>query len=220
MTDAQIGVRHAGSSDSALLILLEEVARAANEADSVEEAGGVALRAVCRFTGWPAGHLAVPDAGDPAVLVSSGIWALPESGAAAFRVLRQVTADTRFPLGVGLPGAVALSRAPAWSADVGADAGFIRNNGGEDLGIVSAMALPVLGRAGVMAVLEFFSPLRLDPDEDVLRVLGTIGTQLGRVADRVHAQREVEAGARRLEEIIETSAEAFVEMDADGMIRA
>ncbi len=82
------------------------------------------------------------------------------------------------------------------------------------------MAIPVLGRTGVVAVLEFFSQVPLKPDGDLLRVLGTLGAQLGRVADRVHAQRALEAGAHRLEEIIETSAEAFVEMDADGMIRA
>jgi PAS domain S-box-containing protein len=220
MTDAQFAVRRAGPSNSALLMLLEEVARAANEADSVEEAGGVALRAVCRFTEWPAGHLCVPDPDEPSTLRSSGIWALPDVGAADFAALRRVTAVTRFPQGVGLPGMVATSRTPEWSADVVTDPGFIRSKGGVDLGIMSAMALPVLGRAGVVAVLEFFSPVTLTPDEDLLRVLSTIGAQLGRVADRVSAQRDLEAGAHRLEEIIETSAEAFVEMDADGMILA
>ena len=103
MTDAQFAVRHAGPSSSALLMLLEEVARAANEADSVEEAGGVALHAVCRFTGWPAGHLCVPDPDEPTTLVSSGLWALPHAGATDFSELRRVSATTRFPPGVGLP---------------------------------------------------------------------------------------------------------------------
>src|SRR5688572_14282115 len=172
MTDAQIVARHADPSSSALLMLLEEVARAANEADSVEEAGGVALHAVCRFSGWPAGHLCVPDADEPTVLVSSGIWALPDTGPADFVELRRVTGRTRFPRGVGLPGMVAVSRAPAWSADVLADAGFIRTKGGVDLDIMSAMAVPVIGRSGVVAVLEFFSQVPLEPDEDLLRVLG------------------------------------------------
>lgn len=220
MTDAQTAVLHAGPSGSALLMLLEEVARAANEAESVEEAGSVALHAVCRFTEWPAGHLCVPDADDPTVLVSSGVWALPDAGAADYGALRRVTDSLRFPRGVGLPGTVAETGAPVWSVDVVSDPGFIRADDGASLGIVSAMALPVLGRAGVIAVLEFFSRVPLEPQEDLLRALGTIGTQLGRVADRVSAQREVEAAARRLEEIIETSAEAFVEMDADGMIQA
>lgn len=220
MTDAQTAVLHAGPSGSALLMLLEEVARAANEAESVEEAGSVALHAVCRFTEWPAGHLCVPDADDPTVLVSSGVWALPDAGAADYGALRRVTDPLRFPRGVGLPGTVAETGAPVWSVDVVSDPGFIRADDGASLGVVSAMALPVLGRAGVIAVLEFFSRVPLEPQEDLLRALGTIGTQLGRVADRVSAQREVEAAARRLEEIIETSAEAFVEMDADGMIQA
>jgi PAS domain S-box-containing protein len=52
----------------------------------------------------------------------------------------------------------------------------------------------------------------------MMRVLGTVGDQLARVADRVQARRDLEASARRLEQIIETSAEAFVAIDTEGLI--
>jgi PAS domain S-box-containing protein len=216
MTEAQYAVRRAGPSGSALLALLGMVARAANEASSLEEAGALALHAVCRLTGWPAGHMCVPDAEDPRVFVSSGIWAVADDS--DFAPLRRVTALTRFPPGVGLVGTVVATRAPVWSADVLTDPNFIRSGAGDDLGIASAMALPVPGRDGIAAVLEFFSRRPLEPDEELLRVMATIGDQLSRVADRVQARRELEASARRLEEIIETSAEAFVAIDADGTI--
>ena len=215
-----MGTESAGSrvrpSDAALLTLLAEVARAANEADSVEEAGRLALHAVCRLTGWPAGHMCVPDPADPSVFVSSGIWATRDGD--DFATLRRVTADTRFAPGVGLVGVVTATRAPAWTPDVAADPNFVRAHRGENLGIESAMGLPVPGRDGIAAVLEFFSRRHMPPDPELLRVMGTIGDQLGRVADRVLARREVEASARRLEQIIETSAEAFVAIDADSVI--
>jgi PAS domain S-box-containing protein len=218
MVGADSAVSRARPSDAALLVLLEEVARAANEADSLEEAGRLALRSVCRLTGWPAGHMAVPDPTDPVVFVSSGIWATRDDD--DFAALRRLTGQTRFTPGVGLVGVVTATRAPAWVADVHADRNFVRAHHGVDLGIASAMGLPVPGRDGVAAVLEFFSRGHMPPDPELLRVMGTIGDQLGRVADRVLARREVEASAHRLEQIIETSAEAFVSIDADSKITA
>jgi PAS domain S-box-containing protein len=215
---AESRVRRARPSDAALLVLLEEVARTANEADSVEEAGRLALHAVCDLTGWPAGHMCVPDPDDPAVFVSSGIWATREEG--DFETLRRLSAATRFPPGVGLVGVVTASGGPAWIPDVHSDPNFVRAHQGEDIGVASAMGLPVPGRDGVTAVLEFFSRRHMPLDPELLRVMGTIGDQLGRVADRVQARRAVEAGARRQELIIETSAEAFVAIDADGVITA
>ena len=213
---ADFAARRGRPSDAALLVLLEEVARAANEADSLDEAGRLALHAVCSLTGWPAGHMCVPDPEDPGVFVSAGIWATRNDG--EFEALRRLSASTRFAPGVGLVGVVAESRAPAWISDVHSDPNFVRAHRGEEIGIESAMGLPVPGRDGVTAVLEFFSRRHMPPDPELLRVMGTIGDQLGRVADRVQARREVEASARRLEQIIETSAEAFVAIDAGGMI--
>lgn len=214
MTNADFANRRARPSDAALLALLEEVARTANEADSVEAAGRLALHAVCDLTGWPAGHMCVPDPDDPAVFVSSGIWVTHDD----FAALRRHTGSTRFPPGVGLVGVVAQTRAPAWMADVRAEPNFVRAHRGEDLGVASAIGLPVPGRDGVTAVLEFFSRRHMPLDPELLRVMGTIGEQLARVADRVRARREVEAGVRRLEQIIETSAEAFVAIDTEGTI--
>jgi PAS domain S-box-containing protein len=218
MTEAQHVVRRSGRTEAALLALLEEVARAANQADSLEEAGQLTLDAVCRMTNWPAGHLCLPALDDPAAFVSSGIWATP--GNTDFAVLRHETERTRFGLGVGLVGTVARTGAPAWSQDVPNDPNFVRARHGADLEIRSAFAFPVPARDGVAAVLEFFSRRQLPPDPELLRVMGTIGAQLGRVADRVQARRELEAGTRRLEQIIETSAEAFVSIDADGTVTA
>jgi PAS domain S-box-containing protein len=201
-----------------MLALLEEVARAANEADSVEEAGRLTLDAICRATGWPGGHLWLPALDDPTAFVSSGIWIAPTG--VDFAALRAESESMRFAAGEGMVGAVAASGEPSWVRDVPTDRTFMRAQGGVDSGIQSAFALPIHAGEGVAAVLEFFSRRSLPPDGQLLRVMATIGTQLGRVADRVQARRDLEASTRRLEQIIETSAEAFVSTDAFGTITA
>src|SRR5689334_115155 len=91
----------AADRDAALGAMLQEVTRAANAADSLVEAARTALRAVCRMTGWPVGHLVVPHA-TGTDFVSSGVWHI--DGPQSFEALREVTAGTRFPAGVGLAG--------------------------------------------------------------------------------------------------------------------
>jgi PAS domain S-box-containing protein len=202
--------------EAALVTLLHEVTRAANESDDVVDAGRRALAAICRFTGWPVGHLLVPADDGTEDYVSSGFWEIADD--ARYQALRDVTAGTRFPPGGGLTGRVRATGAPAWIADVGTDPTFIRNRGGHDLGVVSGFAFGVLGARGVVAVLEFFSAAPAAPERYLLDVMGDVGTQLGRVADRVDARRALEASKRHVEQIIETAVEAFISMDDRGVI--
>nr|WP_240948018.1 PAS domain S-box protein [Planosporangium mesophilum] len=195
---------------------MQEVTRAANATDSVVDAGRVALAAVCRLTGWPLGHLLVPADDGTDDYVSSGVW--HPDPAHGFAELREVSAAVRFPSGGGMVGRVRVTGVPAWIYDIGTDPLFIRNRFGRPLEAVSAFAFPVLSARGVAAVLEFFSPVPVGPDERLLEVVADVGTQLGRVIDRLDARLELEASKRRLEQIIETSAEAFVGMDEAGLI--
>jgi PAS domain S-box-containing protein len=113
---------------------------------------------------------------------------------------------------------VRSSGAPTWISDLATDPSFIRNRFGRPLEAASAFAFPVLSRRGVAAVLEFFSAEWAAPDERLLDVMADVGTQLGRVVDRVDARRDVEAGKQRLERIIETSGEAFIGMGESGLV--
>ncbi len=60
------------------LQLLRRTAAAANESSSPEEALAVALREVCRFTGWPIGHAYLVSRDDPDVSYrpASGTWTM------------------------------------------------------------------------------------------------------------------------------------------------
>src|SRR5689334_5675415 len=124
MTNAQHVVRRTRRTEAGLVALLEEVARAANESDSVEEAGRLTLEAVCRMTKWPVGHLCLPAPADPGTFVSSGVWAV--SAGFDLTALRAETERAAFAPGDGLVGTVAATAAPAWSPDIESDPNFIR----------------------------------------------------------------------------------------------
>jgi diguanylate cyclase (GGDEF)-like protein len=165
------------------ITLLEAIASAANEADSVEQAMRHALAAVCDFSDSPLGHLLL--VGDDAChsLDSTDIW--HDKSNNQYAVLRALTEAINFERSVGLPGKVCESSAPAW-INVGskdADA-YPRLPEAQRAGLCSVFAFPVMVDSEVVAVLEFFSMKYQTPEAELLRLMSRIGIQLGRVIER------------------------------------
>ncbi|SFC43800.1 diguanylate cyclase (GGDEF) domain-containing protein [Massilia yuzhufengensis] len=172
------------------IALLESIAVAANEASNVEDAMRRALAAVCRYAGWPLGHLVLVRAGEEPAFDSTTVWHDDSGGSAA--ALRTMTEAMSFAGGVGLPAMVHATAAPAWANVGAADTGlFPRLPLMTELGMSSLFAFPVVIGDEVVAVLEFFSREVHTPDESLQRLMGQVGTQLGRVIERRRAQERL-----------------------------
>ena len=168
--------------------LLQKVAVAANEAQTIETALQACLDYVCDHTGWPIGHVRLLiDAHGK--LVPTDVWHLdhPER----FSVFRQITRSTPSIHALGLPGRVLSGKKPVWIRDVTLDENFYRAQLALDIGVKAALGFPVLVRSEVVAVLEFFVDRILDPDEKLLEVLGNVGTQVGRVIERMRSEERM-----------------------------
>ncbi len=162
--------------------LLQVIAVAANEAASIEAALQFSIDRICERTGWPVGHVYFRGPKTSTELISSTLWHL--DNAAQFETFRRVTENTPLAIGVGLPGRVVESGKPAWIPDINQDLNFPRRKVAQDLGVKGAFAFPVLARAEVAAVLEFFSNDIEEPDNELLAVMSNVGAQLGRVVER------------------------------------
>lgn len=173
-----------------LLRLLQTVAAAANDAEKLEDALQVAVDEVCRALRWPVGHVYLPIKGLSGKWGPTEIWQVDDH--ARFEAFRRVTEITRLDVpGRSLIGrTVALAR-PSWIADVALDPDFIRTKLAGDLPLGAAAALPVMVGSEAVAVLEFFSEDRAEPDDSVLEVMANIGTLLGRVVERERARLEL-----------------------------
>lgn len=167
--------------------LLLDVAVASNEARSPREALAICVASVCAYTGWPIGHVYLPEDEAGTALVSSHLW--HQDDPARHAVFREISEGFRFPRGVGLPGRVLDSGEPSWIVDVHADPNFPRARMAADIGVVSGFAFPVrLGRR-VVAVVEFFATTAREPDPAFLEVMANVGDQLGRVFEREANER-------------------------------
>jgi diguanylate cyclase (GGDEF)-like protein/PAS domain S-box-containing protein len=195
------------------LHLLQAVAVAASEARTVEEALQRALDEVCAYTHWPVGHAYLP--GPDGALAPTGLWHLAGDRYAPFR---RSTEQTRLQPGVGLPGGVFRSREPAWSADVSADPNFLRAAAALEVGLRACFGLPVIVDGEAVAVLEFFFPEPLEPDESLLELGRHIGLEVGRVVERQRTLATLRVGEDRIRAVIDTAVDAFIGMDEAGMV--
>src|SRR6266705_3405484 len=169
------------------LQVLEKIAVTANETSSVRDTLHLAITTVCQFTGWMVGHAYLCEVrGETRRLMSTSIWYASDQ--LRIREFYNATENTHFDSGVGLPGRVLATGAPAWIVDVTKDTNFPRARSAGLAGIKAGFAFPVLVGSEVTAVLEFFTDKVFEPDSVILRLMSQIGTQLGRVVERKRAE--------------------------------
>ena len=163
------------------------VTRALAESASLREAAPRILQAIGEILGWEHGGLwRVDEATQTMRCVET--WhpshvSLPEFDAAS--------RATAFAPGIGLPGRVWASAKPTWIPDVTSDANFPRAAVAEREGLHAALGCPVLSQGQVLGVLEFFSRELRPPDEELLQMLASVGSQVGQFAERTRAEGEL-----------------------------
>jgi PAS domain S-box-containing protein len=174
--------------------LLYEVVAFAAETPSFDDALLKCLEAVHNLTGWPLGHIYLPSEGDVVMMLPSDIW-FPDAGG-RYENLRNITAQTTFRVGEGLPGSVMQAGEPVWISDVHSDRRFPRaQHADSSLGIASALGFPIKNGKSIIAVVEFFTPVQSKPDTDLLLTVRSIGDQVGRVFERHRAEVMLRAQA-------------------------
>lgn len=202
-SDERQGVEDTLRRTLAMFQMLQDITAAAGAARSVEDSLQATLDIVCSYTGWPLAHALLPEeSGDrPGALRATGIWHLENPR--EYEAFLSAEGRKALGLGKGLPGRAWSSRRVAWCryTDDPESAQFFRR--ALEVGLAFGCALPVFHEDRMVAVLEFFSPPVPEPDETMLQALLGAGEQIGRIAARLEAGRELDQLNRRLLELNE-----------------
>lgn len=176
--------------------VLLKVAEKLIENSSLEDFTRFCLEQVCEVAGMRAAHLYYvrgPQQGQ--TLVPSGSWYIAEE---RFRPIIDVTTPMSFVKGEGLPGR-------AWQAGrllvldhIDKDPTFLRREVFGKVHLTRGIALPIQQGDKTYAVMEFFGPTESRIDLDILRMLQTIGTQIGVAIRRKEAAEYRETLRREL----------------------
>ncbi|HEX5353484.1 MAG TPA: EAL domain-containing protein [Rhodanobacteraceae bacterium] len=168
------------------LLLLQDIATAANLSQSVRDFFQHALTRICDFMAWPLGHVyEVTEIENRTCLRSMTLWHTRDPEATA--PLRAATETCILAPDEGLPGRAYSSREPVWLTGIAGDNALPRCAAGQS-GFVTACAFPVFVGSEVVAIFEFFSERILRPNKPLLELMPQIGMHIGRAIERQRAE--------------------------------
>lgn len=157
------------------------------ELNAVETTISKVLQVICEDLGWDFGGIWSLER-EPQMLLPQQTW---YSHTPELHAFAEVSSETSFANGEGLPGRVWQSRQPAWIFDIEKDSNFPRVSIASSSGLRSGMAFPIVVDGQVTHVLEFFSVQPRDVDSDLLPVLSKLGNQIGQFLERKRTQDEL-----------------------------
>ncbi len=226
-----------------LIQLLQAVTVAANRCSTIEHATQACLSLICTHLGWPVGHCYLRAAKsstlvqDPVQasslrretapgpsggalravyaaeeLISTGLWQVEEAG--RFEAFRAASDRWRFVAGAGLVGRILASGKPEWIVDVRDEGQFLRADVAARAGLRSGFGFPILVDDKVMGIVEFFSFQTVPPDEELLTILGSIGSQLGQVIVRQRVEQDLQRAKSSAESANRTKSEFLTTMSS------
>ena len=172
------------SGPSSASVAQHTVTQILAEAATLEEATPKILRAVCECLVWDVGALWSLDK-EAGVLRCVEVWHKESIEVPEFEATSR---ETTFIPGIGLPGRVWFSREPMYIPDVVRDANFPRAPIAAREVLHAAFGFPILLGGEVLGVMEFFSYEIRQPDQDLLDMMATIGSQIGQFIERKRAE--------------------------------
>jgi PAS domain S-box-containing protein len=199
---------------NAQLALAHQLAFLIAEAKTIDDALELALRKICETTGWALGQAWIASTAGP-YLECSAAW---HAGSGGLERFRKASETMTFETGVGLPGRTWTSKKPVWIEDVKSDPNFPRAPFAREVGLATAMAVPVLAHGDVVAVLEFFAFDAREQDEWHLDLVSTVAAQVGSLIEGKEAEGTLRSSEERFRAVAENAKDAIVSANSRGEI--
>lgn len=188
--------------ETTFVLLLQDVATAANKARTAGEALRASLGTMCQLAGWDLGRAYTLEHQGPQLL-STDIW-YPEGGD-RFEAFRSATRELDPTADDGISAAVLRSERPVWLTDLWTNGRFARGRAARQCGLSTAFAFPILIADYPVAVCELFAMDVRAPDRKFEDIAGHIGAVLGRVFEREYAQRAITTARDRFATLFHSS---------------
>jgi len=191
-TEGRLGAQHA-------------ITRVLTEATTTNEAIPKILQALCETLGWKLGEFWSLDQ-KINVLRCREIWSAASNPIPEFEAItRQITVAP----GIGLAGRIWESGTPHWISDVVQDDNFLRTALAYKENLHAALGFPIISRSTILGVLTFFSQDIQPQDEELLKMVAAIGSQIGQFIERKRAKEALKQSEAQLRQQTTQLQQAF-----------
>ncbi|HKF50487.1 MAG TPA: PAS domain S-box protein [Terracidiphilus sp.] len=172
------------------------------------------LEAVCLSQGWDVAIKWEVNAEENKLEFSTA-WGAPGRHTDA---LLQQSMARKLAAGEGLPGRVWREGRPVWIQDLASAGSGPRVKAALKHDMTSGWAVPVRVGNKVLAVLEFYSHLRLREDGEALAAMETVAASLGQMLARTREKGRAEELYRQQQILLDAVADGIFGIDRHGMV--
>lgn len=173
---------------------LQNITQTIGESEDFSTALNNILLKICEATGWVCGEAWIPEP-DGGFLKLCSEWHYPVNNLDKFHILSK---EFTFLPGVGLIGRAWLSKQPMWIKDIASDTNFPRTKIILEAGLKSGLAIPVIFRREVIAIISFFLSEPREEDELTVKFISSITSQLGLIIQRKRMEETLQKSEARL----------------------
>jgi PAS domain S-box-containing protein len=160
------------------------------DSPSLEEAIPDILKVIGEFLQWDLSFYWRVNEEETGLQCSYG-WHSPLVESENYKEFESKTQETIFREGVGLPGRIWKTQAPAWIEDITQDSNFPRAPYADKMHLHSGFGFPVIASRKLIGVIEVFTRKVCEPDVSLTNLLASLGSQIGQFAERKNAEVEM-----------------------------
>ncbi len=198
------------------LALQHQITRILSEDAATTETVELILQCKCELFDWDFGDVWAFGAKDGTVLRPLTFWHAPSLNAADFVIATQ---QAIFSKGEGLPGRVWESKQATWIEDLRIDTNFRRGEEARKCDLNSAFGFPIQFQNEFYGVMEFFCREIRKPDQGLLEMMESLGTQLGQFFQRKASEQVMRDTLALQQAILDNADRSIISISPDGMIQ-
>ncbi|MFH5831568.1 PAS domain S-box protein [Halalkalibaculum sp. DA384] len=195
------------SRQNEMIRFVNELSSSVGNLNHYDQALKMAVKKICAFIDWPVGH--VYQRANAQRFESTDIWYLKDPD--RYQAIVDLSKETDVEPGKGFLGAVINREQPLWLKNLEAHKEtFIRQELGKSLPVSTCFAFPVKVQDEITVVLEFFSEHSVEMQPELMEIMATVESQLGRILERIRVREELELSERKYRKLYERANDGIL----------
>ena len=181
--------------------ILQTIIMTISASKDLHDALVVVIQMICNFTGWVYGEAWKPNP-DGTLLERDHAY---YSSIEGFEKFSAFTEGMTFPSGIGLPGRAWSAKQPVWVRDVTLDPKYLRASIAREVGLKTGIAFPIVADNEVVAVVVFYHVKVEERDEQLVKLVLTVLSQIGSIIKRKRAEEALRESEEKLRAILDNT---------------